>query len=113
MFRLKDDIQSNLFFRMKPHRPSIPNWAIPEKQKHNWPSILPADNKHEIEGTDFTDRQNDRQFHKISGRLIFGNTELQAAIFSGSQDRYNFRNAKFQAYRIPCKQKFRQREFHA
>lgn len=44
------DMERDMEDRMKPHRPSIPNWAIPEKQKHNWPSILPADNKHEIQG---------------------------------------------------------------
>ncbi len=28
-----------LCFRMAPHRPSLPSWALPEEQRHNWPLL--------------------------------------------------------------------------
>ena len=46
-----------LSYRMAPHRPSLPSWAVPDDQHHNWPVLEVKHNK----GND--DLNNDDIYH--------------------------------------------------
>lgn len=47
------DIERDMDKRMSPHQTRVPDWAIPEQHKHNWPITSKNDTNKEIQGFNY------------------------------------------------------------